>query len=91
MRGDSSDAAISKKLSNAESSNQDLGSDPSKCLEGFKRITLQPGETKTLAFPLGKKGLQFWDPESKRWVVEPSEFDVWAGKIRPLASTPSSW
>jgi beta-glucosidase len=48
-------------------------------LEGFKRLTLQPGETKTLTFPLGRHELQFWDPQTKQWVVEPSDFDVWAG------------
>ncbi|MGA7521271.1 MAG: beta-glucosidase BglX [Acidobacteriaceae bacterium] len=52
---------------------------PVRQLEGFKRITLQPGETKTLTFPLGRHELQFWDPQSKHWVVEPTEFDVWAG------------
>lgn len=52
---------------------------PVRQLEGFKRITLQPGETKTLTFPLGKDELHFWDPQSKHWVVEPSDFDVWAG------------
>jgi beta-glucosidase len=52
---------------------------PVRQLEGFRRITLQPGETKTLTFPLGRNELQFWDPQTKRWVVEPSQFDVWAG------------
>lgn len=52
---------------------------PVRQLEGFRRITLQPGETKTLTFPLGRNELQLWDPETKQWGVEPSEFDVWAG------------
>ena len=52
---------------------------PVRQLEGFKRLTLQPGETKTLTFPLGRHELQFWDPQTKQWVVEPSNFDVWAG------------
>lgn len=52
---------------------------PVRQLKGFERIALQPGETKTLTFPLGKSELQFWDPQSKQWVVEPTEFDVWAG------------
>ena len=52
---------------------------PVRQLDGFKRIALQPGETKTLTFPLGRNELQFWDPQTKRWVVEPSQFDVWAG------------
>jgi beta-glucosidase len=48
-------------------------------LKGFKRIALQPGETKTLKFPLGSEELKYWNPQTKEWVVEPSEFDVWAG------------
>ena len=53
---------------------------PVRQLEGFKRVALKPGETQTLKFTLGKSELQFWDPQSKKWVVEPSTFDVWAGE-----------
>ena len=52
---------------------------PVRQLEGFKRVTLQPGETRTLTFPLGKDELEFWSPQTKVWAVEPSTFDVWAG------------
>ena len=52
---------------------------PVRQLKGFERVTLQPGETKTLKFPLGKNELEFWSPQTKEWAVEPSEFDVWAG------------
>lgn len=53
---------------------------PVRQLEGFQRVTLQPGESKTLKFPLRKDELQFWSPLAKTWVIEPSEFDVWAGE-----------
>jgi len=53
---------------------------PVRQLKGFKRIELRPGETKTLKFPLGLNELQFWSPQKKQWVVEPSDFDVWAGE-----------
>ena len=53
---------------------------PVRQLKGFQRVTLQPGETKTLRFPLGKNELQFWSPEKKEWTVEQSDFDVWAGE-----------
>jgi beta-glucosidase len=53
---------------------------PVRQLKGFKRVTLRPGETQTLTFPLGKDELQFFDPQAKAWVVEPSTFDVWAGE-----------
>jgi beta-glucosidase len=53
---------------------------PVRQLEGFQRVALQPGETRTLKFSLGKNELEFWSPQTKQWVVEPSEFDVWAGE-----------
>jgi beta-glucosidase len=53
---------------------------PVRQLKGFKRVTLGPGETRTLRFPLGKDELQYWNPQTKAWVVEASTFDVWAGE-----------
>lgn len=53
---------------------------PVRQLKGFRRIALQPGETQTLTFPLGKDELQFWSPQTKVWAVEPGTFDVWAGE-----------
>jgi len=52
---------------------------PVRELKGFRRIALKPGETQTLKFPLGKKELSFWSPQTKVWAVEPGAFDVWAG------------
>jgi beta-glucosidase len=53
---------------------------PVRQLKGFQRITLQPGETRTLKFPLGKDELAFWSPQTRAWGVEPGAFDVWAGE-----------
>ncbi len=53
---------------------------PVRQLKGFRRIALQPGETQTLKFPLGKDELSFWSPQTKAWGVEPGVFDVWAGE-----------
>jgi beta-glucosidase len=53
---------------------------PVRELKGFERVALNPGETQTLRFPLGKEELQFWSPQTKEWAVEPSIFDVWAGE-----------
>jgi beta-glucosidase len=53
---------------------------PVRELKGFERIALQPGETKTLKFRLGEDQLHYWNPQSKGWVVDPTEFDVWAGE-----------
>jgi beta-glucosidase len=53
---------------------------PVRQLKGFKRVALQPGETQTLKFSLGKDELEFWSPQTKIWAVEPGTFDVWAGE-----------
>jgi beta-glucosidase len=51
---------------------------PIKELKGFQRVTLKPGETRTVTFTLGPKAFRFWNLEMKR-VVEPGDFDIMAG------------
>ncbi len=51
---------------------------PVKELRGFQRIHLEPGETRTVEFPLGPEALAFWNEDMKR-VVEPGSFDVMVG------------
>ena len=47
-------------------------------LRGFQRITLGPGEKRTVTFTLGPADLQLLDREMK-WVVEPGAFEVRVG------------
>ena len=47
-------------------------------LKGFKRITLEPGETKTVTLSITPEKLQFYDINMKR-VVEPGEFEIMVG------------
>ncbi|MEO6359943.1 MAG: glycoside hydrolase family 3 N-terminal domain-containing protein, partial [Sphingomicrobium sp.] len=47
-------------------------------LKGFQRVTLRPGERRTVTFPLGPDELSLWDIRMKR-VVEPGTFTVSAG------------
>ncbi len=60
---------------------QRAGSDsrPMRLLKGFERVTLQPGETKTVAFTLGPDELGYWSTNAGRWVQEAETFDVWVG------------
>lgn len=51
---------------------------PIKELRGFRRITLQPGETRTVEFDLPPEALAFLD-ENMEWTVEPGLFDVMVG------------
>jgi beta-glucosidase len=53
---------------------------PVRQLKGFQRVTLAAGAIQTLHFKLGPEELQFWSPASKKWQVEPEQFDVWVGE-----------
>jgi beta-glucosidase len=52
---------------------------PVRLLKGFERLTLAPGEKKTVTFHLAEKELSFWSPQVKQWVEEPEQFDIWTG------------
>jgi beta-glucosidase len=52
---------------------------PVRQLKGFQKVALEPGAKQTLHFKLGPDELQFWSPVLKEWVIEPEQFDVWAG------------
>jgi beta-glucosidase len=52
---------------------------PVKELRGFERVTLGPGETKTVSFTLGPEALSLLDEHMNR-VVEPGRFDVMVGQ-----------
>jgi beta-glucosidase len=62
---------------------------PVRQLKGFQRVTLAPGEKKTVRFTLGRDELSFWSPQSRKWVEETEQFDVWAGgdSTAPLHAT----
>lgn len=47
-------------------------------LKGFQRVTLEPGEARTVSFDIKPTDLWFWNAEMKR-VVEPGTFTIFAG------------
>jgi len=51
---------------------------PVKELKGFKKITLKPGESKTINFTINAETLHFYTV-NKKWEVEPGDFNVWVG------------
>lgn len=59
---------------------------PTRSLKGFQRITLAPGESKTVTFPLRFDELAFFD-NAGRELVEPSEYTVWVGGDSNAASS----
>jgi beta-glucosidase len=51
---------------------------PVKELKGFRRVALQPGESRTVTFTLTPRALQFWNLDMKR-MVETGAFDIMVG------------
>jgi beta-glucosidase len=60
---------------------QKWGSDsrPMRELKGFERVTLQPGETKTVTFQLGPDELRYWSTNAGGWIQDAAVFDLWIG------------
>jgi len=52
---------------------------PREDLRGYKRLTLGPGETRTVAFPLAASSLAYWSPDAHRWVVENEPVEIAVG------------
>jgi beta-glucosidase len=51
---------------------------PIKELKAFERVTLQPGERRTVRFTLGPEAFRMWDIDMNE-VVEPGLFDILTG------------
>ena len=63
---------------------------PVKELKGFEKITLKPGETKTVSFEIGADALSYYSVEENGWKAEAGEFQALIGPssedIRATAS-----
>ena len=51
---------------------------PVRSLKGFQRVTLAPGESKQVSFPLGFNELSFFNLDSIP-TIEPTHYTVWIG------------
>jgi beta-glucosidase len=52
---------------------------PVRRLDGFQRVTLAPGQTKTIRFRLGPGNIGFYTNTPGQFVVEPGTVDVYVG------------
>jgi beta-glucosidase len=52
---------------------------PIRELKGMERVTLDPGDSKTVRFPLTRKDLEFVGAGNAR-IAEPGLFDIWVGQ-----------
>ena len=63
-------------------------SQPVRRLRGFERVTLEPGEKRTVTFTLDRSDFGFYDNRGP-FVVEPGTIDVYAGNSSEAELTES--
>jgi beta-glucosidase len=63
-------------------------SQPVRRLRAFERVTLTPGQTKTVSFTLNRNDVGFYN-NSGKFVVEPGEIDVYVGDSSKATMTKS--
>jgi beta-glucosidase len=57
---------------------------PIKALKGFLRVSLKPGEKRTIRMPLEAKAIGYWDQQAHAWRVEPGSVRVSIGSSSTL-------
>ena len=53
---------------------------PVRELKGFEKVHLEPGETKTVSFTLGKRAFAYWNVALHDWHVETGAFTIAIGR-----------
>jgi beta-glucosidase len=53
--------------------------EPPRQLEGFQKVTLQPGEKQHIHFTLAPRAFSYWNEEAKGWVVADGTYQVLVG------------
>ena len=53
---------------------------PVKELKGFKRVSLNPGETKNVTVKLDRRAFSYYDVKNHSWAVAPGDFDLFVAR-----------
>jgi len=53
---------------------------PVRELKDFRKVALQPGQTKTVSFTLGKRAFAYWNTRIHGWHVETGAFGIQIGR-----------
>ncbi|KZL68287.1 beta-glucosidase D, partial [Colletotrichum tofieldiae] len=56
-----------------------VAGEPVRQLRGFQKVTVQPGESVDVAFPLRRRDLSVWDVAAQEWKVESGEYKLYVG------------
>jgi beta-glucosidase len=62
--------------------------EPARQLEGFDRVTLQPGQSRTVSFTLTPSQLSWWDDSANGWTQTPGTYQVYVGDSSALSGLP---
>lgn len=65
--------------------------EPLKQLKAFQRVSLKPGETKTVRLEIQRKDLAHWDVTRSKWAVESGTYDVMAGASSADIRARTTW
>jgi beta-glucosidase len=52
---------------------------PAKALKGFRRVTIPPGQTRTVEIPLRGADLAYWNAARHAWIVERGRIELMVG------------
>ena len=64
--------------------------EPPKQLKGFQKVSLLPGQTKTVSVQLGRRAFSTWNSSKDAWTVAAGQYVVRVGgssRNLPLAKT----
>ncbi|MEU6549628.1 glycoside hydrolase family 3 C-terminal domain-containing protein [Streptomyces sp. NPDC046915] len=64
---------------------------PLKQLKAFERVSLKPGETRTVRLRVRASDLAHWDVTRSKWVVETGAYDVMAGASATDIRARATW
>ena len=56
-----------------------VAGEPLHQLRGYQKVSLQPGQTKTVSIPVDPVAVEYWDTTSNVWTPEPGCHPVWVG------------
>jgi beta-glucosidase len=65
-----------------------VGGEPPRQLKGFRKVTLQPGQSTTVHFSLSGHDLSYWSDAANGWVVPDGQFSVYVGDSSAAANLP---
>ncbi len=62
--------------------------EPPRQLEGFRRITLSPQQSRTVSFTITGHELSFFNPRANGWTLPDGRFSIYVGDSSALTSLP---